>query len=254
MKTRYIVLSTCLIGMSLVSQHVFAEDTDTTKTGSANVELTAGTDEIIPTPPSEPSTGPYDKVGALGITSATNLYFDPIALNTDPATREALFLTKDQTPISNVPNTNGQLETLDPSNMYVPGYSVTDRRGTGAGWTLTTSLGEFKDESQTKTLKGATLSFASVTPITSKTAGNPSAPTVSTPTLTAGGASSILMEAKKDTGLGIWEAQYPSRTLDGVITQKAPITLYVPGDNYAGTYLATLTWNLNDAPTTDSAQ
>lgn len=242
-----------MLGATLMTNTILADDTPTNRTGTANVELTAGTNEITPTPPSDPSTGPYFPVGELGITSATNLYFDSIALNSDPSTRDALFLTKEGTPISNLPQTDGSLETVDPAKIYVPGYSVTDRRGTGQGWTLTTSLSEFKDEANGHTLRGATLTFNEVTPITTKTASNPAAPTVTKETLTAGGESQIVMQAAKDTGLGIWEAQYPSRTVENVFSETAPITLYVPGDNYAGKYIATLNWNLNDAPAAQAA-
>lgn len=258
-----LLLSTIILTVGQTAQ---AEETaqGLKKTGSANVELTSGTDVIKPDPiaPS-PSTGPMLAVKDLGITSATDLYFDAISLTSATSTRDALYVKSDGTPISNVIPKDGNLaEVPVDGTAYVPGYSVTDRRGTGAGWNLTLTLGDFVEQDVAEnatahTLKGAQLSFPQVTPITSADASGSVAPTTSSPTIDAGGSAKVLMSAAKDQGMGLWEARYDSRELplsDEKTTEVKPIQLSVPGNNYAGKYKATLTWDLADAPTAATAE
>lgn len=261
---------TILAGMTLctcalmIGQAANAEDTYTNKTTTGNVTIVGGTDELKPTPPTPyPPTGPYKPVGELGISSATNLYFDDISLGSDKVTKQALYLDAGE-PISNSVKSDGSYEfqiPTDSADVYVPGYSVADRRGTGAGWNLTLQLGEFKQTNAltgetAHILRGATLSFPSVTPITVESA-NPSdneIPTTTARTFEAGGDSAVLMNATKGQGKGLWEARYNSRELaysNSSISTKAPIELTVPGDNYKGTYQANLTWSLADSPVSE---
>lgn len=261
------LLSGLLLSAVMLStgQIVQAEETaqGLNKTGTANVELTYGSDIVTP-PQTEPypPTGPMLPVQDLGITSATDLYFDAIALTSTTSTRDALYVKTDGTPISNVAPSGGSLADIPTDgSAYVPGYSVTDRRGTGAGWNLTLALGEFTEQNVAEgetahTLKGAQLSFPQVTPNTTKDATDSSAPMTMNQTFDAGGVAKILMSAAKDQGMGLWEARYHSRALEisgGITTEVQPIQLSVPGNNYAGQYKATLTWNLADSPTTQSA-
>lgn len=112
--------------------------------------------------------------------------------------------------------------------VYTPGYSVTDRRGTGAGWNLTLTLGDFVEQNVASddtehTLKGAQLSFPEITPNTTKDASHSVAPTSFAKTFDAGGTAKVLMSAAKDQGMGLWEARYNSRALelsDGSTTEK----------------------------------
>lgn len=260
-----IYLSSLLVLGTLfsVSQLTVAEEAQgLNKTGTANVQITAGSDVI--TPPSTdpyPSTGPMLPVKDLGITSATDLYFDAISLTSTTTTRDALYVKSTGTPITNI----GVVDNTDipkDDTVYTPGYSVTDRRGTGAGWNLTLTLGDFVEQNVASddtehTLKGAQLSFPEITPNTTKDAFHSVAPTSFAKTFDAGGKAKVLMSAAKDQGMGLWEARYNSRALelsDGSTTEKKPIQLSVPGNNYAGQYQATLTWNLSDSPTAPTAE
>lgn len=263
------ILASLILSVSILvaSQSVQAAegDTYTKKTGSANVEIKAGTDEITPEPPEPtPPTGPYVPVKELGITSATDLYFDAISLSSERTQREALYLTKLGTPISNLEDEEGLIPSIDLNETYVPGFSVTDRRGNGAGWNLTLQLGEFSQTNVAEggtihTLKGASISFPKVEAITVASA-NPTIeefPTTLEKTFSAGGQASTLMVAELGQGRGLWEARYNSRELElsnGTTATKAPIVLSVPGDNYAGTYQANLTWNLSDTPLATEAE
>lgn len=260
-----LLLSTVLV---TVGQTAHAEETPQglNKQGSANVELTSGSEVIKPDPIKPyPPTGPMLPVKDLGITSATDLYFDAISLTSSTSTRDALYIKADGTPISNVVPDGGSLVDVpidgEVPGAYVPGYSVTDRRGTGAGWNLTLTLGDFVQQVESgataHTLKGAQLKFPQVTPITTADASSSVAPSTLTQTFDAGGSAKVLMSAAKDQGMGLWEARYNSRALtltSGETTEVEPIQLSVPGNNYAGQYKATLTWDLADAPMATAAE
>lgn len=267
MKTKTLLAGLLLSAVILTAgQTAHAEEAaqGLNKTGSANVELTSGSDVMKPDPiqPSPP-TGPMLPVKDLGITSATDLYFDAISLTSSTSTRDALYIKSDGTPISNIAPDGGSLADIpQDGTAYVPGYSVTDRRGTGAGWNLTLTLGDFVEQNvaegaTTHTLKGAQLAFPQVTPVTSADASGSLAPSTLSQTFDAGGSAKVLMSAAKDQGMGLWEARYNSRALtlsDGTTTEEQPIQLSVPGNNYAGQYKATLTWDLADAPTAAAAE
>lgn len=265
MKTNTLVGGLLLSAVILtVGQTAQAEEAQgLTKTGSANVELTSGSDIVTPEPTEPyPPTGPMLPVKDLGITSATDLYFDAIALTSTTSKRDALYVGTNGTPISNVIPDGGSLaEVPVDGSAYVPGYSVTDRRGTGAGWNLKLTLGDFVEQnvaegSTAHTLKGAQLSFPEVTPNTTKDAAGSAAPVTFNKTFDAGGSAKVLMSAAKDQGMGLWEARYNSRALavSGGTTEVKPIQLSVPGNNYAGQYKATLTWDLADGPAASSAE
>lgn len=267
MKTKTLVTGLLLSAVLVTTgQTAHAEETaqGLNKTGSANVELTPGSDIIVPpTTDPNPPTGPMLPVKDLGITSATDLYFDAISLTSTTTTRDALYIKSDGTPISNVAPKDGSLADIpQDGTAYVPGYSVTDRRGTGAGWNLTLTLGDFVEQNVAEgatahTLKGAQLSFPQVTSITTADASGSLAPSTVKQTFEAGGSAKVLMSAAKDQGMGLWEARYNSRELtlsNGTTTEKQPIQLSVPGNNYAGQYKATLTWDLADAPTAAAAE
>lgn len=266
MKTKLLLSGLLLSSMTLMTTqitHAEATAQGLNKVGSANVELTAGSGTITPDPIEPyPPTGPMLPVDTLGITSATDLYFDAIALTSTTSTRDALYIKSDGTPISNVAPENGTVPTVSTDGTaYVPGYSVTDRRGTGAGWNLKLTLGDFTEQNVASgatvhTLKGAILSFPEVTPVTSSDSTGSVAPVALAKKIDAGGTAKVLMTAAKDQGMGIWEARYNSRALTlptGGTTEKAPIQLSVPGNNYAGQYKATLTWDLSDAPAASNA-
>ena len=121
---------------------------------------------------------------------------------------------------------------------------VTDRRGTGAGWTLKVKSSEFTDETDTKKiLKGATLSFPKGR--MDKTEGNTSAePTKEdNVTLMTGDAEvKTFMTAAAGAGLGSWMN----------VMNSDEVKIEVPAGNLAGSYSATLEWSLANIPTADT--
>ncbi|MGX7015032.1 WxL domain-containing protein [Vagococcus silagei] len=257
---------------------------DVKKENISRVELKADENEKIITPPDVgPPTGPYVSVGVLGITSTTNLLFPEIKLTGKIETVNAQYVDaskgkteKQDTYLSPLlapkPNLDsGGFSESQLDKVFVPGYSVTDTRGTGQGWHLTASIGNFEKfaadgknvlqegEEGYRKLKGAFVTFPPVKGITVKEA------TIENPNNVAAGVNAVLKagdpnavslaNAPVEEGRGVWEFRYdPYKiTYKGVTRTKNPVTLTVPADNYAGAYQATMTWNLADAPVGDNA-
>lgn len=115
---------------------------------------------------------------------------------------------------------------------------VSDLRGTGAGWNLQVSYSQDKAGFKTadgKDLKGAELNLPlgdlKTTP--DNQSGLPTAAA-----LTVNANAQNIMTSAVNAGLGTWD--------DEMNTQN--VTLKVPAGNLAGSYQATLTWTLTDAP------
>lgn len=260
-----IVLSTGLI-FGAQKAHAADDDQYLTEKGNANVQITSGEDDITPDPVQPfPTTGPILPVKDLGITSATNLYFDAIALSTSTVTRDALYVRYDKdagtsTPISNIGTPLPDVKT-DGTDL-VPGFSVTDRRGTGEGWDLQLTLGDFTEQNvaegkTAKTLRGAKLLYPVVTPLSNFETPVDERPVTLSQEFNAGdtGAKSV-MKASAGQGKGMWEARYNSRAIQYAannVADVSPIQLQVPSDNYAGSYQAVMSWNLVAGPQTTPA-
>ncbi|EGO5016480.1 WxL domain-containing protein [Enterococcus faecalis] len=112
--------------------------------------------------------------------------------------------------------------------------SISDLRGTGAGWNVTAKITDFTDGSNI--LKGANFTLPDVVPTSQ---GNGAAPDNGVQT-TLNNADQMILNAQDKTGLGQWDAQYNQAELA------------VPSGNYAGSYSATIEWTLIDQPTTAS--
>lgn len=113
--------------------------------------------------------------------------------------------------------------------------------GINAGWTTTVAATDFTDGSTV--LKGATLKLVS-TPATAKDTTNKStAPSVQTVTVN-NKAQTIMSAADGTQGVGTW-----NDTLNGSDDAQTATSLYVPAGNVSGSYKATLTWTLTNAPT-----
>lgn len=117
--------------------------------------------------------------------------------------------------------------------------SVTDLRGSGAGWHVTAQLNPFISPESENSLPGASLNL--VTGEAESTAGeayNPSVPAGTS--LLAGGASAAVVTAGENTGLGqtvaTWAAEATTLTVPGSIATA--------GEEH----LAVINWTLEDTP------
>ncbi|MED3687098.1 WxL domain-containing protein [Bacillus thuringiensis] len=181
-------------------------------TSGAHVKLNPGDHPTKPIEPSEPD-GETGNKGPLTIDNVTPLEFGEHELS------------------------GGKVEYEATSKS--PNIQVSDNRGSGQGWTLKVTSASFQNTNDnTKTLRGAVVSLPEGTMKT--TAGNvsemptPKAVVLDTDTATT----QTIMTAEQNKGMGTW-----ADVFDG-----SQVKISVPGGNYAGEYVSTLTWTLEDAP------
>ncbi|MGX7265086.1 WxL domain-containing protein [Enterococcus crotali] len=196
-----------MVSATAIATPAFAEQASTAAS-KANVEIIAGddTNEIID--PIDPPTG---NKGPLVIDAVSSFDFGKIKLGT---------LTKD----AEVPE-GKQL-----------GVQVTDKRGTGAGWTLLASITEFENADKTKTLKGSVKIPAGKV----NTSASDSSKAAVASGITLNSTAATVFSAAKDNGMGSWSDLFEGNG------QK--VELSVPSDAYVAAYEATINWSLQDAP------
>lgn len=200
--------------MTIVNQVSLAAEADKVES-KATVTLEQGevTGPVDPIDPSEPG-GETGHEGPLTIDNVTPFEFGTHAISS-----------------------SSEIYTATATN---PNIQVSDRRGTGQGWTLQVGLSTFVETTDNAVvLKGASLSIPQG--VMKSTEGNVSeAPANFGFTLDADNSGSdILMNASEKTGMGTWADSLDSEN----------VKLAVPAGNFAGEYSATLNWSLVDAPT-----
>ncbi|EMW5460713.1 WxL domain-containing protein [Enterococcus faecalis] len=124
-----------------------------------------------------------------------------------------------------------------------PYVQVTDRRGTGAGWTLKASIDEFhNEEDKTKTLKGAEISLKNGT--IKSTSGNVSEKPQGYD-VNLNKDLQIIMQAGTDQGMGTWLDVF-----SGAKDNNANVQLKVPAGSAKAkqNYSSVIHWELTDAP------
>ncbi|WP_313468266.1 WxL domain-containing protein [Carnobacterium sp.] len=130
-----------------------------------------------------------------------------------------------------------------------PFIQVTDRRGTGGGWTVTATASSFTTgTTPTPSLQGSTITLSNASLISNNTTTAPSTLNDSIVLETDGATSAIVVEAAQDEGLGSWITRWfdPAET---AATENSNVTLTVPGGVATqGTHTATITWLLEAAP------
>lgn len=186
---------------------VFADDSATSESSITIGPGNGPTQPIDPEPkPEPPGTG---NTGELTIDYVTPLRF------------EGKISEKDEVYITTAHNPNVQ---------------VTDRRGTGEGWSLQVSATPFVDENTNKTLKGAQLTLPQGSARTLPENISPAPKDLRKVVLSE--ETNILMQAQKDEGMGTWIDKF----------NPVEVTLSVPTGNYVGDYVSTLNWSLVAAP------
>lgn len=198
-------------------------------------------DPVDPTNPGgepEPGTG-----GPLSIDFASSLDFGKNEITNDTITYYA-----------NPQTFKGDLADETRAN-YV---QVSDLRGNNAGWTLTVKQNQqFTSETakKFKVLDGSTIAF-SAGKANSASAELVTAPTTGDFTLDPAGATSIVMSAAADTGVGTWTNTFgiiedmQVGESEVTVEKNKAIALEIPGatPKEAALYKTTLTWTLTDTP------
>ncbi|EGO7660693.1 TPA: WxL domain-containing protein [Enterococcus faecalis] len=123
-----------------------------------------------------------------------------------------------------------------------PYVQVTDRRATGAGWTLKASIDEFNSEDKKKTLKGAELSLKNGT--IKSTRGNVSEKPKGYD-VNLNKDLQVIMKAGTDQGMGTWVDVF-----SGTKDNNANVQLKVPAGSARAkqNYSSVIRWELTDAP------
>lgn len=187
-------------------------------------------------------------VGTLlaGISLMTVLPLAASAADTDKTTEAEIELTQDPTnkdiSLDEVPGVNlGSHVNQNSTETYtadsITGAIKVTNPGNTDGWNVTVATSDYiNNGDSSKTLRGAALTFDSPT-VTADDAGNISKLPTSDKVTVNGNAQSILT-AEKSEGIGQFTATH----------SKDNVSLLVPAGNAAGSYTATLTWTLSNAP------
>lgn len=199
----------------------------------ASITFTAGSGSVAPVDPTNPTKplpeGPTDP--------------------TDPPTGNTGSLTLDYVSSVNFGTNEISNKTVEYSTKSKkPFIQVSDRRGTGTGWSVTAMATKFTNGT-TDTLPGAFITFKNASVISIGTGNTPSA--LQTITLyTDGNSISPVVSASPGTGLGTWLARWLGTNPDlndGSLNNN--VTLTIPGGSATiGNHETTITWTLTDAP------
>ncbi|HFK2760353.1 TPA: WxL domain-containing protein [Enterococcus faecalis] len=195
-----------------------AESKSTVKTVAG--ETTEPTPPVDPTDPEKPNPDPEvpgtGNTGPLTIDHVSSIDFGEQEIKE----KEAIYNAKTEHP-------------------YV---QVTDRRGTGAGWTLKASIDEFSNEDKTKILKGAELSLknGSIKSISGNVSEKPLGYDVN-----LNKDMQVIMQAGTDQGMGTWLDVF-----SGTKDDNANVQLKVPAGSAKAkqNYSSVIRWELTDAP------
>lgn len=213
-----------LAGLGLGATKVSAEATDVTQA----VNKTNGTVQLLedgtPTPPDPSETVAETDGKTTGNAGPLSIDYIPNFLFGQTKVGETVTLTD--------LNTN-------------PFVQVTDKRGTGAGWTLKLTATKFKNADDTLELRGTTLSIGNINVQAVDSENLSTAPTAASGVSFAATdtGSKVLMTAAQNGGMGSWKGKF--KTADDSANS---VTLYIPAGNKTGQYTSTLTWSLSNAP------
>lgn len=225
-----------VIGMTSLVGATHSTFAEVSSVGNSKAAITflAGSGPVTPVDPTNP-TKPLVPSGPT----------DP----TDPPTGNAGSLTLDY--VSSVEF--GANEISNKTEVYSakskkPFIQVTDRRGTGEGWSIVAKSSKFTNGT-VDTLPGAIISFKNGTTVSLSTGGSP----VINKTIslnTDGSIASTVVAASAGTGFGTWVTRWLGPTPeenDGALNDN--VTLTIPaGSATVGNHEATITWTLTDAP------
>ncbi|HFK1737627.1 TPA: WxL domain-containing protein [Bacillus cereus] len=228
-----------LTSVAAVGTSAFAEEKANmkSKTDVTFIEDTSTTDPNNPENPNEKVTpenpGDHEKgtKGPLSINYVSNLHFG-----------ERVISGNDQTYFAKLDKVKQGSKTVEVPNFV----SVTDNRGTNAGWKLKVKQNaQFKSGNSELTNAALSLSNPAVNSVTDAQY----APTTfkNKVTLAPGGDAVEITTAAKNKGMGDWTTAFGKGTEQG----KQSVSLFVPGTTAkekGAKYSAELTWTLEDTP------
>ncbi|MGJ3195121.1 WxL domain-containing protein [Peribacillus frigoritolerans] len=168
-----------------------------------------------PIDPEDPGNGGTGNTGALTLDHASNIQFGTQKIMSG--------------------NTTYNAKNKDPF------VQVSDKRGTGEGWSLTAKASEFKSDTG-EVLTGAILSFKNGQ-VKSQTS-NVSTPPTANDVVFDNTDSKVFMLAEVDAGRGTWIDVFSGTEGDNSNVQLNVLA----GSADAQSYTATMTWELSDAP------
>ncbi|HEX9988634.1 MAG TPA: WxL domain-containing protein [Chloroflexia bacterium] len=114
-------------------------------------------------------------------------------------------------------------------------FTVTDPRGTGAGWHVTAQASQFANAAATRSLAAGSLEMSEPT-VAANGTNSPEPDVTEGPYVIDNGSAVSIASAALDEGMGAYD--FSNTTL----------TLAVPADAYAATYLSTVTISVVTAP------
>lgn len=238
MKKNIILASSLVLGTLSLATFSTQSYAEVVNEATTNASLTAkesdsGSDPVDPDNPDDPNQStdpdkdngvkPGNQTGPLQIDYLSNLNF-----GTDIAI-------------------TGQTVQANVQDLKTRFCQVSDLRGTGAGWKLNASLGDFKNKD--KTITGAKITFTNGEARTSNADKTDKAATVKSEiVLNAGGAVDTMLSATEGNGRGVWLAAYPVPA--GAATGNSNIVFEAPTNNIDAdtAYTAVINWQLLDGP------
>lgn len=221
MLKNFIPLLVSMLIVPMCSMTLHAEEAES-PTGIGFQSDTNPTDPVDPIDPTDPGEGP-----GTGMEGPLSLdYVPPLQFGIQEIT--------------------GRVETYETTNLK-PYIQVTDKRGTGEGWTVKASLSEFTDTGDgTKTLNGVVISFDN-SEVKSTPTNTATAPTGQNFSLTAGANPVLVTNADIDEGMGTWVNSWlASDYLDGT-NDNVRLTVNTAGA-YTVQYQGTINWSIELAP------
>ncbi|WP_088041177.1 WxL domain-containing protein [Bacillus sp. EAC] len=188
----------------------------------APIDPTDPMNPLLPPKPTDPTDPPTGNTGSLTLDYVSSVEFG----TNDISNKTEVYSAKSKKPF----------------------IQVSDRRGTGEGWTVTAKASKFSNGSN-ETLLGAVLTFKNGSVISNSLGGSPN-PTQTVTLNTDGSTISPVVSASPGNGLGTWLTSWLGLNPDvndGALNNN--VTLTIPaGSATVGNHETTITWTLTDAP------
>lgn len=234
MKTKKIIGAAALVSVLTMSgMNVFAAEVEKPQgaTSKTHISFSANEDPTGPVDPTDPEK-PVDPTDPIDPTDPEN----PGTGNGGPLAID--YVSNIQFGVKEIGSGNTVYNAVN-ENPFV---QVTDKRGTGAGWSLTAQTQGFKTTAG-KQLKGAELSFKNGQVKTH--AGNVSTPAIGHDVTFNNSDAKVIMDAKKDAGRGTWLDVFSGEEENN---ENVQLKVLEGSADANVEYVAEINWTLANAP------